>query len=248
MLQSGKAMPLSESTNDPYGYGPYKNFSDPDIAVGDYVLTTRPFSRSGATYPARITSITPKWIEYEISGFGFTDKGTKARPGSDSDRVLRKAATYLNSGYPESLQEEAVLESSLTAEEKVDAWHKGTRRENYKAAGIPKLQTFLEIATRKGYDDIVAIIEGELANRGITTPSAPTTIATSSKPDLTASVSTAVEEPVSLDVDLEATAPAATLSEKDLDALLGMAIQNLGTCVLFAYSTWKSAGGFTGSY
>lgn len=85
---------LTES-EDPYGYGPYKTFSDPDLKVGDYVLTTRPFSRDGRTYPARITSISSKWIEYEISGFGFTDRGTKARPGSASDSAIRKAATHL---------------------------------------------------------------------------------------------------------------------------------------------------------
>lgn len=160
--------------------------------------------------------------------------------------------------YFETLQEDAILESSLTAEEKVDAWHNGTRRENYKAAGIPKLQTFLEIATRKGYNDIVAIIEGELANRGVaTTPSAanPTTAASapnvSSTPTMTAPVANAVEEPVSIDppaAPVASAAPAVTLSEKDLDALLGMAIHRLGTCALFAYSTWKSAGGFIGSY
>lgn len=155
--------------------------------------------------------------------------------------------------YFETLQEDAILESSLTAEEKVDAWHNGTRRENYKAAGIPKLQTFLEIATRKGYNDIVAIIEGELANRGVvTTPSAanPTTTTTtaSSTPTLTAPVANTVEEPVSTDPPASPSAPAVTLSEKDLNALLGMTIQKLGTCVLYARSVWKSAGGFVGSY
>lgn len=151
------------------------------------------------------------------------------------------------SGYLESLQEDAIVESSLTAEEKVDAWHDGTRRENYKAAGIPKLQAFLEIAKRKGYDDIVAIIEGELANRGVAQPSATTTTTTSSAPNLTAPIST-TEEPVSSEADADVAAPVVTLSEKDLDALLGMAIQQLGTCVLSARSVWRSAGGYTGSY
>jgi hypothetical protein len=72
----------------------------------------------------------------------------------------------------ECLREELSLtESSLTAEEKVDAWHTGTRRENYKAAGIPKLNTFLEIAKRKGYTEIVDIIEAELTKRGVAVPS-----------------------------------------------------------------------------
>jgi hypothetical protein len=66
----------------------------------------------------------------------------------------------------ECLREELTLtESALTAEEKVDAWHAGTRRENYRAAGIPKLNTFLDIAKRKGYTEIVDIIERELASR-----------------------------------------------------------------------------------
>lgn len=67
----------------------------------------------------------------------------------------------------ECLREELSLtESTLTAEEKVDAWHAGTRRENYKAAGIPKLYTFLDIAERKGYDEIVEILKDELRKRG----------------------------------------------------------------------------------
>jgi hypothetical protein len=77
----------------------------------------------------------------------------------------------------ECLREELsnLTESSLTPEEKVDAWHDGTRRENYKACGIPKLKTFLEIAERKGYTEIVDILVGELEARGetVTTKSAP---------------------------------------------------------------------------
>lgn len=71
--------------------------------------------------------------------------------------------------YISSLREDAsLIESSLSAEEKVDAWHAGTRRENYKAAGISKLQTFLDIAKRKGYSEIVDIINSELVKRGVT--------------------------------------------------------------------------------
>jgi hypothetical protein len=161
------------------------------------------------------------------------------------------------SSYSEGLQEEAILESSLTAEEKVDAWHNGTRRENYKAAGIQKLNTFLEIAKRKGYDEIVDIIEGEFAKRGVaTTSSAPasSTVSTVSDPvidpapDMTNPVSDTAEEPVLSDAPVEDAVPAVTLSEKDLDALLGMAIQKFGTCILYAHSEWRSAGGFIGSY
>lgn len=166
-----------------------------------------------------------------------------------------------------------ILESSLTAEEKVDAWHNGTRKENYKAAGIPKLQVFLGIAKRKGYDEIVDIIESELAKRGVATSSAPaSSTATSVSPtvapvssaattvsnpatdqstaasDIVTPASDTAEEPVSSEAPAEAATPAVTLSDKELDALLGMAIQRFGTVVLSAYSMWKSAGGFIGSY
>lgn len=77
----------------------------------------------------------------------------------------------------ECLQEElSLVESSLTAEQKVDAWNAGTRRENYKAAGIPKLNTFLDIAKRKGYTEIVDILEGELARRGVKPETTETTM------------------------------------------------------------------------
>lgn len=149
-----------------------------------------------------------------------------------------------------------ILESSLTAEEKVDAWHDGTRKENYKAAGIPKLKSFLEIAKNKGYNEIVNIIESELVKRGVATATsttvssaAPTTPVVNTTSDLTTSVSdTSEEEPVSTDAPIDDTVPAVTLNEKDLDALLGMAIQRFGTEVLSARSIWKSAGGFIGSY
>jgi hypothetical protein len=112
---------ITESTTeDPYGYGPYKTFSDPDLEVGNYVLTTRPFSAGGRTYPARITSITPKWIEYEISGFGFTDRGTKARPGSVNDKALRNARTYIRNmgeACEESLTEAAQKKYKITYRE-----------------------------------------------------------------------------------------------------------------------------------
>jgi hypothetical protein len=149
----------------------------------------------------------------------------------------------------EELQKEPLIESALTAEEKVDAWHNGTRRENYKAAGEAKLKTYLEIAKSKGYDEIVKIIEGELARRGITSTS--TSVVAATEP-------TVEPGPVSTEIPTDAAdfsdelakdpAPAVTLSEKDLDALLGMAIQKFGTSVLSAYSVWKSAGGFLGSY
>lgn len=86
---------LAES-DDPYGYGPYKTFSDPNLSVGDYVLATRPFSRDDKTYPAKIIDISSNWIDYEISGFGFTERGTKARPSSKSAGILHNAKNYIN--------------------------------------------------------------------------------------------------------------------------------------------------------
>lgn len=82
---------------DPYGYGPYKTFSDPTLKVGDYVLAPRSFSADKhKTYPAKITAMSDRWINYEISGFGFSDKGTKARPGSKAASTISNAKKYLS--------------------------------------------------------------------------------------------------------------------------------------------------------
>lgn len=165
----------------------------------------------------------------------------------------------------EELHEQSLEESSLTAEEKVDAWHNGTRRENYKAAGIPKLNTFLEIAKSKGYDEIVSIIEAELDRRGVNTTTSiaatPNTTNVTSDPATTTADPVATSDTVTTtdtaatiggtdfsDALVQDPTPAVTLSDKELDALLGMAIQKFGTSVLSAYSVWKSAGGFIGSY
>ena len=154
-----------------------------------------------------------------------------------------------------------LIESSLTAEEKVDAWHNGTRRENYKAAGIPKLQTFLDIAKRKGYSEIVDIIEAELTKRGVT-PVASTPIATTNP----VSTSTAPTSEVEPDVEVPATdteepaepphfsdelvkePEAPVLSDKEKDILIGQAIDYLGKVAFYARSYWRTAMGFIGSY
>jgi hypothetical protein len=164
--------------------------------------------------------------------------------------------------YISSLREDAsLIESSLSAEEKVDAWHAGTRRENYKAAGIPKLQTFLDIAKRKGYTEIVDIIEGEFIRRGVT-PAASASITTTSpvststaptsevEPDIEAPVTDA-EEPAesshfsdALVKELEAP----VLSDKEKDILIGQTIDYLGKVAFYARSYWRTAMGFIGSY
>jgi hypothetical protein len=98
VIKQGGNVSVAESVvDDPYGYGPYKTFADPTLTVGDYVLAPRPFSTNKhTTYPAKITSISDKWIDYEISGFGFMDKGTKARPGSIASTAINTAKKYLN--------------------------------------------------------------------------------------------------------------------------------------------------------
>ncbi len=181
---------------------------------------------------------------------------------------MKIAKTELKELIRECLKEElssnTLVESSLTAEEKVDAWHNGTRRENYKAAGEAKLKNYLEIAKHKGYDEIIEIIEGELTRRGLTPAqtATPTSAAPKASADPVVADSSVVADPDPVSPEAtdfsdalikdtepeEPAAPTVTLNEKDLDALLGMAIQKFGTGVLSAYSVWKSAGGFIGSY
>jgi hypothetical protein len=164
----------------------------------------------------------------------------------------------------------------MTAEEKVDAWHNGTRRENYKAAGIPKLNTFLEIAKRKGYDEIVKIIEDELARRGTSTPAATSTKAVSTTAPAVKSVTTTIPEPESeaaiaerehettstsaevvdepvhfsdeLVKDLDPAPATLALSDKEKEVLIGKAIDALGKPAFYVRSYWKTAVGFIGSY
>lgn len=62
--------------------------------------------------------------------------------------------------------EDKSLAEALTPEEKVDAWHDGTRPVNYKAAKDDKLKKYLSIAKDRGYKDIIATIETELRARG----------------------------------------------------------------------------------
>ena len=141
-----------------------------------------------------------------------------------------------------------------------DAVNRGL--ENYKAAGIPKLNTFLDIAKRKGYTEIVDIIEAELIKRGV----AVTTSVSSSTPITTASASTAPVSDVESDIETSANtleAPkepehfsdelvkepeASVLSDKDREVLIGKAIDALGKPAFYARSFWCSAGGFIGSY
>lgn len=170
-------------------------------------------------------------------------------------------ATDLQYKYDRYLKEGALTESTLTAEEKVDAWHNGTRRENYKAAGIPKLQTFLDIAKRKGYTEIVDIIEGEFIKRGVAPTASTPTAATSPvstpvaptseiEPDIEASITDAEEptEPPHFSDELVKELETPTLSDKEKDILIGKAIDYLGKVAFYARSYWRTATGFIGSY
>lgn len=173
----------------------------------------------------------------------------------------------------EELERSQLVESSLTAEEKVDAWHNGTRRENYKAAGVPKLNAYREIAIRKGYDEIVSIIDDELARRGTTptTTSATKSAAVVSAPppppapastssEVTAaeptvlSAPTAEEEPAHFsdelvnDVEVTSAPKIITLTDKEKELLVGKAIAALGKPAFYVRSYWKTAMGFIGSY
>lgn len=160
-------------------------------------------------------------------------------------------------------EDDSLTESSMTPEEKVDAWHNGTRRENYKAAGIPKLNTFRDIAVRKGYDEIVKIIDDELARRGSTTaasttptsvPAATTVPVPVEEPTVTEpapETADAVTEPKHFSDELVAEpvdTGYVTLNDKERDALIGRAITFLGKTAVRVRSHWSSAGGFVGSY
>lgn len=66
--------------------------------------------------------------------------------------------------------EDKPLVEAMSPEEKVDAWHDGTRPVNYKAAKDDKLKKYLNIAKDRGYKDIIATIEAELRARGSAEP------------------------------------------------------------------------------
>ena len=75
--------PIAESLvetkeKDPYGYGPYKTPEDPTLQVGDYIKAKR-YSTDEKWYPARVTEITPDFVSYKISGWGFEKNGTALR-------------------------------------------------------------------------------------------------------------------------------------------------------------------------
>lgn len=55
--------------------------------------------------------------------------------------------------------------ADLTPEEKMDAWHNGSRGFNIKAASAGKLRSNLKICKDKGYDSEVAQIRAELKSR-----------------------------------------------------------------------------------
>lgn len=60
--------------------------------------------------------------------------------------------------------------SSLTAQEKMDAWHNGTRGLNVSACGDDKLLKYYEICLNSRYTKESAILESEINSRGLKVP------------------------------------------------------------------------------
>jgi hypothetical protein len=140
---------------------------------GDYPKSGRPdsinVSSSYISFSFKNTpqSTAERWVERYLNSEGFSvakDAISSYQSGDYHDDWVDVDIQI----YKISNNKAALTEGTLTAEEKVDAWHAGTRRENYKAAGIPKLQAYLEIAKSKGYTEIVDIIEDELIRRKAT--------------------------------------------------------------------------------
>ena len=69
------------TAEDPYGYGPYKEPTDPTLRVGDYIKAKQ-YRTDDKWYPAQVTRITPDFVDYTISGFGFIKNGTAIRSAS----------------------------------------------------------------------------------------------------------------------------------------------------------------------
>lgn len=100
------------ATEDPYGYGPYKVPTDPKLKVGDYIKARR-YSSDNKWYPARVTRVTPDFVDYTISGFGFIKNGTTARSASAKQafsnlrkRLLDESADSLSVSEVVNLYEE----------------------------------------------------------------------------------------------------------------------------------------------
>jgi hypothetical protein len=68
----------ARTTDDPYGYGPYKTPDDPTLRVGDYIKAKQ-YAKDDKWYPGRVTEVTPDFVHYTISGWGFIKNGTAVR-------------------------------------------------------------------------------------------------------------------------------------------------------------------------
>ncbi len=68
----------ARTADDPYGYGPYKTPDDPTLKVGDYIKAKQ-YAKDDKWYPGRVTEITPDFVSYTISGWGFIKNGTALR-------------------------------------------------------------------------------------------------------------------------------------------------------------------------
>jgi hypothetical protein len=88
----------ARTADDPYGYGPYKTPDDPTLRVGDYIKAKQ-YAKDDKWYPGRVTEVTPDFVSYTISGWGFTKNGTALRSnrakqafGNLRKRLLDEAA------------------------------------------------------------------------------------------------------------------------------------------------------------
>jgi hypothetical protein len=80
-----KEQPITEAVEeDPYDYGPYKTPDDPTLKVGDYIKAKQ-YAKDDKWYPGRVTEVTPDFVHYTISGWGFIKNGTAVR----SDKAKR---------------------------------------------------------------------------------------------------------------------------------------------------------------
>lgn len=90
--------------------------------------------------------------------------------GYSSDELTIDNTLLDESAYDDlvsMLSESLELNEALTPEQKMDAWHNGTRRQNIKACKDEKLIMYLKICMDKGYQREMDIIEDELEKRGV---------------------------------------------------------------------------------
>ena len=81
---------------DPYGYGPYKEVDNPTLMRFDYIKAKR-YPNDHDWYPAEVTEVTPDFVSYRISGFGFEKKGVAVR-SAKAKNAFSKLKRHLGEG------------------------------------------------------------------------------------------------------------------------------------------------------